>query len=363
MAWNFTKVEQANNRKSRKNSRQKREKNINIETLQEEDTMPSIEMFEPEDPKRDLDKLIVSEEIMERILNALSNIQYHETLYNEWNLKDIDPRGKRVVLNFFGAPGTGKSFCAEAIAHKLGKKIIKINYAEIESKYVGETPKNITAAFKKAKETEAILFFDEADSILGKRLTNVTQSADHGVNVSRATMLKQLDEFDGIVLFATNLAKNFDGAFVRRILDHIEFTLPDEEARVRLWNVHTPKELPIHPDVTGEFVASLTEGFSGGDILNLVVMAAQKAVRRSGDAKRILPSDIEIVTNNIRNGKEKVGAQESQGSPKVTEVPLEEAPPDVQEKVQKIAMKKADQESEIPSDEIQEIAAPTELPQ
>lgn len=139
-----------------------------------------METFIAEEPIRSMDDLIVSATVRNRIETTLNRLRFHDVLYNEWNLKKIDPHGNRVAINLFGLPGTGKSFCAEAIAHYLQRKIIKINYAEIESKYVGETPKNITAAFKKAKETKAVLFFDEADSILGKRLTNVTQSADHG---------------------------------------------------------------------------------------------------------------------------------------------------------------------------------------
>ena len=192
----------------------------------------------------------------------------------------------------FGLPGTGKTFCAEAIADYLGKKIIKVNYAEIESKYVGETPKNITAAFKKAKETKSVLFFDEADSILGKRLTNVTQSADHGVNVSRSVMLLQLDNFDGEVIFASNLAKNYDGAFVRRILAHIEFELPDRECRVKLWNYLLAKEIPTAEDVNLEWLADESNGLSGGDILNVVIAAASRAVQRTGNSQKVLRSDL-----------------------------------------------------------------------
>lgn len=279
--------------------------------------MERLESFYARQPQRCLEDLIVSESIMTQIQTTLNRIRYHDTLYNTWNLKKIDPQGRRTAINFFGPPGTGKTFCAEAIAHHLGKSIITVNYAEIESKYVGETPKNITAAFKKAKETDAVLFFDEADSILGKRLTNVTQSADHGVNVSRSVMLLQLDDFDGVVIFASNLPENYDGAFVRRILAHIEFNLPDQDCRKRLWNYLLPTEVPRSPDITEEWLAAQSEGLAGGDILNVVKLAASQAVVRAGEKCQVFRDDFLASIAQVRRGKEKVGNVSVQKSPPV----------------------------------------------
>lgn len=270
--------------------------------------MERMEVFIPETPRRNLDDVILPKITKERIEAALNRIRYHDKLYNEWNLQSIDPSGCRVALNFFGMPGTGKTSCAEAIAKLLDKKLITVNYAEIESKYVGETPKNITAAFKQAKETNSILFFDEADSILGKRLTSVTQSADHGVNVSRSVMLLQLDNFDGIVIFATNLPENFDGAFVRRILAHIEFELPDEECLSRLWQYLLPQEVPRLEDVTFDWLTSQSIGLAGGDILNVVKLAASKAVARSIDECKVSQNDILEAILQVRVSKEQVGS-------------------------------------------------------
>ena len=102
-----------------------------------------MEIFVPEEPKRSLKDLILPSSTRERLKTALNRINFHDVLYHKWNLESIDPQGSRTAINLFGLPGTGKTFCAEAIADYLGKKIIKVNYAEIESKYVGETPKNI----------------------------------------------------------------------------------------------------------------------------------------------------------------------------------------------------------------------------
>lgn len=296
-----------------------------------------METFIVEVPIRSMDNLIVSAPVRNRIETSLNRLRFHNILYNEWNLKKIDPHGNRVAINLFGLPGTGKSFCAEAIAHYLQRKIIKINYAEIESKYVGETPKNITAAFKKAKETNAVLFFDEADSILGKRLTNVTQSADHGVNVSRSTMLLELDKFDGVVIFATNLAGNYDQAFVRRILSHIEFELPDRECRIRLWEYLLVAEIPTDNNVTPEWLADVSDGLAGGDILNVVIASASCAVERMGEERKVLQTDILTEINHVRTSKSKIGAcSQSNSKVSVTEIPIEELPSDARERYDQI---------------------------
>ena len=266
-----------------------------------------LDNFVPQVPKRDLADVVLSKPVMTRIEAALNRIRYHDKLYNEWNLKQIDPSGRRVAINFFGPPGTGKTFCAEAIAKRLNKQLISVNYAEIESKYVGETPKNITAAFQKAKETDSVLFFDEADSILGKRLTNVTQSADHGVNVSRSVMLLQLDSFDGVVVFASNLPENYDSAFVRRILAHVQFDLPDEDCRVRLWKILLPSEVPREVDITPEWLAKQSAELAGGDILNVVKLAASRAVSRPAESCVVSQIDIRHAIAQVRDGKDKVG--------------------------------------------------------
>ncbi len=303
--------------------------------------MERLEMFIPEPPKRKIDDLIVPTIVRERIETALNSILYHDVLYHEWNLKKIDPQGRRVAINMYGPPGTGKTFCAEAIAHYLDQKMIKVNYAEIESKYVGETPKNITAAFKKASETNAVLFFDEADSILGKRLTNVTQSADHGVNVSRSVMLLELDKFEGVVIFATNLASNYDGAFVRRILAHIEFELPDETCLVKLWQYLLPEEVPRAEDINSEWLAQESKGLAGGDILNVVKLAASQAVSRKGNERLVMQSDIRSAIAQIKNAKEKIGStikeQQTIATTIVTERVLtpDELPSDLKEPFQK----------------------------
>lgn len=215
--------------------------------------------------------LVLPERTLEQLRTLRARFECHELVYGEWGLSATDPAGRHTAFNLYGPPGTGKTMCVEAIANELGRKIIDISYAEIESKYVGDTGKNIAAAFAAAREQGAILFFDEADSILGRRMTSVTQAADQAVNVARAVMLKQLDAFDGIVAFATNLARNFDSAFVRRIPIHIAIPLPDRDGRRRIAETLLPKAVPFRSEVDFDVLAAETEGFSGGDLKNVVV--------------------------------------------------------------------------------------------
>lgn len=250
-------------------------------------------LFEVEQPRRKLADLVVPEKTMAQVRGLLTKIRYHKVLYEDFGLAEVDPSGGRTAINLYGPPGTGKSFAVEAMAHELGMGIIRANYAEIESKFVGETPKNIKAAFAKASETNSLLFFDEADSVLGKRLSNVTQSTDHAVNVGRSVMLLELDRFTGVTVFATNLASNYDTAFTRRILGHIEMPLPDAEARLRLWRGHLPAKLPVQlNDDDWERLVAGSEGLAGGEILNAVLYAAAMAVEREGPDCTITADDL-----------------------------------------------------------------------
>lgn len=267
-----------------------------------------LAMFTVEPARRPFSSLIVPENTLAQLRSLLTKIKHHHLLYEQFGLREIDPTGGRTAINLYGPPGTGKSLAAEAIAHELGLGLIRVNYAEIESKFVGETAKNITAAFLKAKESQAVLFFDEADSILGRRLSHINQSSDHAVNVSRSVMLLELDQFTGVTIFATNLASNYDTAFIRRILGHVEMPLPDAECRGRLWRAHIPGRLPVQlNEADWQRLVVETEGLSGGDILNSVVYSASLAVERDGPACQITLADFLVAIQASKKAKEEIG--------------------------------------------------------
>jgi SpoVK/Ycf46/Vps4 family AAA+-type ATPase len=167
----------------------------------------------PKDPRFTLDKdVILSHSTRSSLDECMARLRFHKTIYQEWNFSVVDPMGTTAILNFYGPPGTGKTLCAEALAGQLRIPFIALGIAELESKFMGETAKNIQTAFAQAKETGALLFFDEADTLLGKRLSSVTQGVDNEVNAMRSTLLIELERFDGIVVFATNFARNYDEA-------------------------------------------------------------------------------------------------------------------------------------------------------
>ncbi|MBR7025663.1 MAG: 26S protease regulatory subunit [Selenomonadaceae bacterium] len=239
------------------------------------------EIFIPEEPKWSLDEIILPEEVRAQILDVATYADNAHRVFELWGFKRTHKFSRRIGINLYGAPGTGKTMAAHAIAKNLGRKILIVNYADIESKYVGETPKNIRKAFEAAKNSDSILFFDEADAILSKRVTNMTQAVDVSVNQTRSVMLMLMNEFQDFIIFATNFIENFDPAFMRRISIHVKFTLPDEDCRKKLWRMYTPPEVPNNLDF--DELAKKFDGISGSDISNAMLNAAFKAARLKAD--------------------------------------------------------------------------------
>ncbi|MBR4152121.1 MAG: AAA family ATPase [Selenomonadaceae bacterium] len=239
------------------------------------------ETFIPEEPKFSLEEIILPAEVKAQILDVATYAENAHRVFELWGFKRTHKFSRRIGVNLYGAPGTGKTMAAHAIAKELGKKILIVNYADIESKYVGETPKNIRKAFEAAKKSDSILFFDEADAILSKRVTNMTQAVDVSVNQTRSVMLMLMNEYQDFIIFATNFIENFDPAFMRRISIHIKFTLPDEDCRKKLWRMYTPPEVPNNLDF--DELAKKFDGISGSDISNAMLNAAFKAARLKVD--------------------------------------------------------------------------------
>ncbi|MBE8950271.1 MAG: 26S protease regulatory subunit [Quinella sp. 3Q1] len=249
--------------------------------LKVEKKEPVEEVFIPEEPKWSLDEIILPAEVKAQILDVATYADNAHRVFELWGFKRTHKFSRRIGINLYGAPGTGKTMAAHAIARELGRKILIVNYADIESKYVGETPKNIRKAFEAAKKSNSILFFDEADAILSKRVTNMTQAVDVSVNQTRSVMLMLMNEFQDFIIFATNFIENFDPAFMRRISIHVKFTLPDEECRKKLWRMYTPPEVPNNIDF--DELAKKFDGISGSDISNAMLNSAFKAARLKAD--------------------------------------------------------------------------------
>ena len=246
----------------------------------EDDAIGSL-IFDVRKGRYNFTDLVLSDEVLADLEVLQSMIRNHSLVYETWGMSKIDPYGNQIAFNLYGPPGTGKTMIVEALCNMWNKQLIDINLSQLESKYVGDTGKNIVKAFKKARETGALLFFDEADTVLGRRLAEVTQSADSSVNTARGVMLKQLEQHNGIIAFATNFPKNYDNAFLRRILKHVHIPLPDKELRKTLWEKKIPKNAPGRYELDFTILSDTSEGLSGGEILNSVKNALFKAASMS----------------------------------------------------------------------------------
>lgn len=230
------------------------------------------------EPLWGLECLIVPQAVKDELLLAIETIRLEPLVFDTWGLRAIEPF-PRSALNFHGAPGTGKTLAAHGVAAALGTKILVASYAQIESMYHGEGPKNVEALFHAAQRDSAVLFIDEADSLLSRRLTNVTQGSEQAINSMRSQLLICLEKYRGVVIFATNLVSNYDPAFETRVR-HIHFPLPDVEARTAIWQKHLPDTLPLSPDVDVSALAHAEDVFCGRDIKNAVVNAALQSARQ-----------------------------------------------------------------------------------
>jgi SpoVK/Ycf46/Vps4 family AAA+-type ATPase len=240
-------------------------------------------------PRRTFDDVILPPSTRRALDTALAQVTQHDLIFNRWGLGERHPAGLALAFNFAGPPGTGKTICAEAIAHALGRRLLLVRYAELESLWAGETPKNVAAVFRRAREEAAVLLFDEADALASRRSTSVHHGFEREANTTISVLLQELERYDGVVIFATNLAANFDPAFERRIRTHVLFEMPGEAEREQIWRVQLhPLRTPLGGDVDFAALARRYE-VSGGDIRNAVLKAALAAAAEPGPdaAKRI----------------------------------------------------------------------------
>lgn len=246
---------------------------------------PPIEVralqYKAQQPFFTFEQLVVPDALMEDLLSAVEVIRVERKVFDEWGLRKIQPF-PHTALNFHGPPGTGKTLAAHAIAHRLNRTILVASYAEIESKFHGEGPKNIKAIFLAAERDHAILFIDEADSLLSKRLTEVTQGSEQAINSMRSQLFICLQEFRGVVIFATNLVENYDKAFETRVR-HLHFPLPDERCRQEIWRRHLVPQLPLAENVSTDQLAAYADDICGRDIRNAVIDAAVRVARYRKD--------------------------------------------------------------------------------
>ena len=202
------------------------------------------------------------------IRHIVSHITYRYQVYDEWKLEKKYPYGKTVSALFTGPPGTGKTMAAHVIANMLRLPLYTVDLSQVVDKYIGETQKRLEEIFVAAEKSSSILFFDEADAIFGKR-SEVSDSKDRYANAEVAYILQRMEQYDGVVIMASNLQKNIDEAFMRRIRYLVHFEMPEEDVRKELWKGCFTKETPME-NIDFDFLAKTFE-FSGGSIKNVVL--------------------------------------------------------------------------------------------
>jgi SpoVK/Ycf46/Vps4 family AAA+-type ATPase len=224
--------------------------------------------------------LVLPEDALAQLREIRQRISSKRTVMDTWGFDRRMTRGRGVNALFSGPSGTGKTMAAEILAHELGLDLFRIELAEVVSKYIGETEKNLDRIFLAAEQANGILLFDEADALFGKR-SEVRDSHDRYANLEISYLLQKMEQFDGIAILATNLRANLDEAFIRRLAFTIHFPFPDFESRRRIWSSIWPSETPLSPEIDFDFL-SRQFALSGGNIRNIALGAAFFAAEGGG---------------------------------------------------------------------------------
>jgi len=223
-------------------------------------------------PKYTWSDLVLPPDHLRQLRELCNQAKHRHIVYGEWGFDRRLVLGNGLNVMFNGPPGTGKTMAADVIANDLQVDTYKIDLSQIVSKYIGETEKNLDHIFREAESSNAIVFFDEADALFGKR-SEVKDAHDRYANIETGYLLQKMEEHAGIVILASNLRHNIDEAFLRRMQFVVEFPFPDEEHRARLWSGLFPAEVPRENDVDFAFLARHFR-VPGGNIKNIAVCAA-----------------------------------------------------------------------------------------
>lgn len=231
-------------------------------------------------PRYTWNDIVLPTDRLQQLREVCNAVQYRARVYEEWGFDCKLSLGKGLNLLFAGPSGTGKTMAAEIIAGELQLDLYKIDLSTVVSKYIGETEKNLSRIFAEATTSNAILFFDEADALFGKR-SEVRDAHDRYANIEIGYLLQKMEEYEGVVILATNLRKNMDDAFVRRMHYTIEFPFPNEQDRRRIWQRIWPEKTPRSPDLALDLMARRFE-IAGGNIRNVALAAAFLAASDGG---------------------------------------------------------------------------------
>ena len=239
--------------------------------------------------KLNWEDLVLPPHVIDEINDIINWIKHENLLMADWGLQKRLKPGYRSL--FHGPPGTGKTLTASLIGKRLGLEVYRIDLSKLVSKYIGETEKNLASVFDQAMNKNWILFFDEADSLFGRR-TGGNTSNDRHSNQEISYLLQRIEDFPGTVILASNLKANIDDAFTRRFQSIIYFPIPEEYERLKLWKkVFETGTLPLDNTIDLNGIAREHQ-IAGGSIINVLRYAAIKAVNRKPE--KVLQADIEM---------------------------------------------------------------------
>ena len=228
----------------------------------------------------DWNDIVLPPDQISLLQEIVATVRGRSTVLEEWGVGQKLASSRGVSILFAGPPGTGKTMSAQIIAAELGLDLYKIDLSTIISKYIGETEKNLERIFTEAESSNAILFFDEADALFGKR-SEVRDSHDRYANVEISYLLQRMEAYDGVTILATNLRANLDEAFTRRLQFAVDFPFPEEADRLRIWQTLFPPEVPRAPELDLPMLAQRFK-LAGGNIRNIIVSAAYLASANGG---------------------------------------------------------------------------------
>lgn len=235
------------------------------------------------EPTYTWDDIVLPQDTIAHLREMCQWVSFRHRVLGEWGFNKKLSIGKGINALFAGPSGTGKTMAAEIIASELGLDLYKIDLAGVVSKYIGETEKNLDRIFYAAENANAILFFDEADALFGKR-SAVRDSHDRYANIEISYLLQKMEEYEGIAILASNLRQNLDESFVRRMAFTVHFPFPDDASRQRIWAGIWPSEIPLADDLNFGLLAHQFK-LSGGNIKNIALAAAFLAAKDGGPVK------------------------------------------------------------------------------